>query len=99
MVNEKVTEITPLFNINVLRFAITLATKKSLNISDIGSDFRGKLGFSIKQISCQYDQFQKVDCSECSISDNCYYISLFSPISSLQVSKDGNGCVTCNFVD
>jgi len=77
------TNLNPLLDIDILRFSITLISKKILNINNIGSIYRGKLGFSIKQISCQYEHFQNEDCSDCTLTYNCHYISLFSPISKL----------------
>jgi len=88
MTNENMIDLKPLFNIRILRFVITLISNKTINVGEIGSDYRGQLGFSLKQMTCQYDQFQNIHCSDCSIPDNCYYTSLFSPTSSIQMSKE-----------
>jgi CRISPR-associated endoribonuclease Cas6 len=88
MSNNKMTDMSPLFNINILRFAITLTSFKTVNISDIRTTYRGQIGYCLKQISCQFDQFQTMDCADCNIPENCYYTSLFSPISALQITKD-----------
>jgi len=61
---KDIIDIYPLLDIDIFRFAITVKSKKTFNISDTYPVYRGKLGFSIKQNSCQFDDFQSKDCMD-----------------------------------
>jgi len=76
----------PLMNLPVTKYRIRFKAEKKWRANGSEKAFRGRIGLRLKENFCRFPEPLNQSCRMCEFTEECLYILLFEPSSSIAVS-------------
>ena len=77
-----------LFTIPAARFKLVFIAEKKYQFYGKEPVIRSKIGYNLKRVCCNYQDFNIRSCDNCELITNCMYIKLFSPVYKKTLDND-----------